>query len=55
MNEPLLSLSLFEVKILKKMIDMDETPDQNRVMEKIVTFLNHPQCLKWEKDEDGTL
>ena len=48
-GEPILILSLRDVKILLAMVDVAETPDQNEVSKRIVNFINDPACLEWEQ------
>ena len=53
-GEPILVFSLKDVKVLMEILDRAETPEQDRVMKKIIDFINNPDCLKWEaKYGDG--
>ena len=54
-GEPILILGLKDVKILFGLLAPTETPDQNKVMGRILQFINDPQCIEWEKKrvEDG--
>jgi len=38
------------VKILESLLDKPTTPDQDRVIQRIVNFLGDPDCTKWEQD-----
>jgi len=54
-GEPILILSLSDVKILHAMLDMPETDDQTKVTKKVLDFINDPKCLEWEEQQnDGT-
>jgi hypothetical protein len=48
-GEPILILSLRDVKIIHGMLDSPETPDQDRVKTRILEFINDKACLEWEK------
>lgn len=48
-GEPILILGLRDVKILLSLLALTETSDQDRVMDRIVQFINDPQCIEWEK------
>lgn len=54
-GEPILMLGLADVKILFGLLAPTETPDQDKVMDRIVQFINDPQCIEWENKrvEDG--
>lgn len=54
-GEPILILGLADVKILFGLLAPTETPDQDKVMDRIVQFINDPNVLEWEKKrvEDG--
>lgn len=51
-GEPILILSLGNVKILKSLLDDPVTSDQDRLIRKITVFLNEPQCLEWERKHE---
>lgn len=48
-GEPILILGLADVKILLSLLALTETSDQDRIMNRIVQFINDPQCIEWEK------
>lgn len=49
---PILMLGLPDVKILLQMLDRPETFDQDKIVKTIVSFINAPDCLKWEEIND---
>ncbi len=48
-GEPVLIIGLADVKILFGLLSPTETPEQDKVMDRIVQFINDPQCIEWEK------
>jgi hypothetical protein len=48
-GEPFLAMSLTQVKTLIQLLDYPENPDQSKVMQQIIQFINDTDCLKWER------
>lgn len=54
-GEPILILGLADMKILHGLLDLPSTPEQDKVVNRVLQFINDPACLEWElrkNDED---
>lgn len=49
---PILIISLIDVKTLMEMLDRPETSSQDELYQKIIKFLNDPDCINWERKRD---